>query len=198
MYRVIVADGVELFRVGMITFLQQAGGDYPVISEASDWLRLMAAIAAGPASLVLASVSLIPDMALLMARARMARSRILLVAEDSDSLNCYRTTGAAGVLHRSASESNFLEAVRQIRMGADFVLPTDGARRLELCACLPESLTPGELKILSLLLEGFKNRRIAEYLDVAEHVVRGRLQKIFDKTGFSSRLELALFLSTCR
>ena len=131
----------------------------------------------------------------MVARARTACSRILLVAEDSDSLNCYRATGAAGVLHRGVSASNFLEAVRQIRMGADFVLPTDGARRLELCACLPESLTAGELKILSLLLEGFKNRRIAEYLDVAEHVVRGRFQKIFDKTGFSSRLELALFLS---
>ena len=89
-------------------------------------------------------------------------------------------------MHRGASASNFLEAVRRIRMGADFVLPTDGARQLELCACLPEGLTPGELKILALLLEGFKNRRIAEYLDVAEHVVRGRLRKIFDKTGISS------------
>jgi DNA-binding NarL/FixJ family response regulator len=139
-----------------------------------------------------------PGYATVDGAARAARSRILLVAEDSDSLNCYRATGAAGVLHRGASGSTFLEAVRQIRMGADFVLPTDGARRLELCGCLPDSLTPGELKILGLLLEGFKNRRIAEYLDVAEHVVKGRLQKIFDKTGFSSRLELTLFLSTCR
>ena len=91
---------------------------------------------------MLASVSLIPDMELLMARARTARSRILPVAEDSDSLNCYRTTGAAGVLHRGVSASNFPEAVRQIRMGADFVLATDGPRRLELCACLPERTSP--------------------------------------------------------
>src|SRR5579863_3174352 len=181
MYRVVVADGEELFRVGVITLLAQAGGECPVISEASDWRCLIAAIAAGPASLVLASVSLIPDMQLLMARSRAARSRILLVAEDSDSLNCYRATGAAGALHRGASASSFLEAVRQIRMGADFVLPTDGARGLDLCACLPKSLTTVELRILTLLLEGFKNRRIAEYLEVAEHVVKGRLQKIFDK-----------------
>jgi len=47
-------------------------------------------------------------------------------------------------------------------------------------------------------MEGFKNRRIAEHLDVAEYVVKGAFQKIFDKTGFSTRLELALFLSHCR
>ena len=37
-----------------------------------------------------------------------------------------------------------------------------------------------------------------EQLDVAEYVVKGAFQKIFDKTGFSNRLELALFLSHCR
>ena len=47
-------------------------------------------------------------------------------------------------------------------------------------------------------MEGFKNRHIAEHLDVAEYVVKGAFQKIFDKTGFSNRLELALFLSHCR
>ena len=45
-------------------------------------------------------------------------------------------------------------------------------------------------------MEAFKNRCIAEHLDVAEYVVRA-FQKIFDKTGFSKRLELALFLSNC-
>jgi DNA-binding NarL/FixJ family response regulator len=197
MYRVIVADDQELFRAGVITLL--AGrGQCPTISEYSGWFGLSAAIPAERASLVVASVSMVLDMGWLMARAREAQSRVLLVAEDSDSLNCYRSTGAAGVMHRGSSSSTFLETLRKVQLGADFVLHIDGTRPLKLCACLPESLTPGELKILALLMEGFKNRRIAEYLDVAEPVVRSRFQRIFDKTGFSSRLELALFLSTCR
>ena len=197
MYRVIVADGEELFRAGVRTLLASSG-ECSVISECSDWLGLIAAMPQKRASLVVAPVSMVPDVESLVLRAREAQSRVLLVAEDADSLNCYRSTGAAGVVHRGSSASTFLEALRKIQLGADFVFPTDGAQRLELCACLPESLTPGELKILALLLEGCKNRRIAEYLDVAEHVVRSSFQKIYDKTGFSSRLELAMFLSTCR
>jgi FixJ family two-component response regulator len=38
---------------------------------------------------------------------------------------------------------------------------------------LARSLTPNELKILGLLMEAFKNRCIAEHLDVAEYVVKG-------------------------
>jgi DNA-binding NarL/FixJ family response regulator len=80
----------------------------------------------------------------------------------------------------------------------NFVLPADGSQALRLTPRLAKNLTPRELKILELLMEGSKNRRIAEHLDVAEHVVKDEFQKIFDLTGFSNRLELALFLSNCR
>jgi DNA-binding NarL/FixJ family response regulator len=147
-------------------------------------LFLVEAVAADAGSVVIASLCLVADIEDLIARAGRANGRVVLVAEDSDSLNCYRSTGAAGIVHRSTSASTFRETLRKIRMGADFVLPAEGTRRPELGRRLAASLTPGELKILALLLEGCKNRRIAEYLDVAEHVVRSSFQQIFDKTGF--------------
>ena len=199
MYEIIVADDQELFRAGIITLLSQAGGKWPAISEVSDWIRLRARIRTTQASLVVVSVSLILDMQLLVEQARNAHGRVLLVAEDSDFLNCYRATGVAGVMHRSASASTFLQTIQKIETGADFVLvPADRTQGRALGRRLEESLTPAEMRILALLMEGCKNRRIAEYLDVAEHVVKGRLQKIFDKTGFSTRLELAIFLETGR
>ena len=120
------------------------------------------------------------------------------MGEDADSLNCYRATGAAGALHRSASASVFLDTFQKTFKAEDFVLPSDVGPTLHLNPRLARSLTPRELRILGLLMEGFKNRHIAEHLDIAEYVVKGAFQKIFDKTGFSNRLELALFLSHCR
>ena len=198
MYRIVVADRHELYRAGVIALLG-GSGTCADIAECSDWHGLVDAVVAVAGSVVIASLCLVVDIEDLMVRAGRANSRVLLVAEDADSLNCYRSTGAAGIVHRSASASTFRETMRRIRMGADFVQSAEGTRRLELGHRLAVSLTPGELKIVALLLAGCKNRRIAEHLDVAEHVVRSSFQRIFDKTGFSNRLELALFLSReCR
>ena len=196
MYQIIVADHQELYRAGIVALLETKGG-CRVKAECCDWIGLVEAVKAESPSLVIASIVLVTDLEWLILRTQEASGRVLLVGEDADSLNRYRATGAAGVLHRSASASVFLGTFRRTLTGNDFVLPSDGGSALHLTPRLARSLTPGELKILKLLMEGFKNRHIAEQLDVAEYVVKGAFQKIFDKTGFSNRLELALFLSGC-
>jgi DNA-binding NarL/FixJ family response regulator len=194
MYGIIVADDQELYRAGIIALLESSG-ECRIVAECCDWIGLVGAVRAAGASLVVASTRLVADPEWLMARTRRARSRVLLLCEDSDALSRYRATGA---LHRSASGPVFLDILRKILEADNFVLPSDGSLALHLAPGLAKNLTPRDLKILGLLMEGFKNRRIAEHLDIAEHVVRSAFQKIFDKTGFSNRLELALFLSNCR
>jgi DNA-binding NarL/FixJ family response regulator len=54
-------------------------------------------------------------------------------------------------------------------------------------------LTAKELKIVSLIVQGMKNKEIAARLHTTEQVVKNYLRTIFDKTGVSDRLELALF-----
>jgi len=46
---------------------------------------------------------------------------------------------------------------------------------------------------MGLVAEGCKNREIALRLETKEQVVKNYLRAIFDKTGVSDRLELALF-----
>jgi DNA-binding NarL/FixJ family response regulator len=197
MYGVIVADDQELYRAGIIALLESSG-ECRIVAACCDWIGLVGAVRAAGPSLVVASTRLVADPEWLMARTRRARSRVLLLCEDSDALSCYRATGAAGALHRSASGPVFLDILRKTLDVDNFVLPSDGSPTLQLAPRLAKNLSPRELKILGLLMEGSKNRRIAEHLDIDEHVVRSAFQKIFDKTGFSNRLELALFLSNCR
>jgi DNA-binding NarL/FixJ family response regulator len=191
MWEIIVADNQELYRAGVVSLLANHG--YHTILQFSDKKRLLAAITTNRGSLVIVATSLIFDLEHMARRSREACSRVLLVAEDYDSPLRYSSLGAAGLIHRSTSVSAFMETVRKIKNGVEFMLPADWTERLaHLDAGLATAFTPIEIKIILFLMKGMKNRVIAEYLQVEEHIVRGRLQKIYDKTGFSNRLELAM------
>ena len=56
-----------------------------------------------------------------------------------------------------------------------------------------DRLTPKELRIVALIVQGCKNKEIALRLTTTEQVVKNYLRSIYDKTGVSDRLELALF-----
>ncbi len=49
------------------------------------------------------------------------------------------------------------------------------------------------MQIVALIVQGCKNKDIALQLDTKEQVIKNYLRAIYDKTGVSDRLELALF-----
>jgi DNA-binding NarL/FixJ family response regulator len=55
-------------------------------------------------------------------------------------------------------------------------------------------LKPKEIRIVALIIQGCSNREIALRLKTTEQVIKNCLRSIFDKTGVSDRLELALFI----
>ena len=56
-----------------------------------------------------------------------------------------------------------------------------------------DRLTPKEMQIVALIVQGCKNKDIALQLNTKEQVIKNYLRAIYDKTGVSDRLELALF-----
>jgi two-component system nitrate/nitrite response regulator NarL len=54
-------------------------------------------------------------------------------------------------------------------------------------------LSPREREILQLIVDGCSNKVISDQLSVGQDTVKHHLTSMFDKTGTSSRLELALF-----
>lgn len=54
-------------------------------------------------------------------------------------------------------------------------------------------LTPREDQVMRLVAEGMGNREIAGQMDLSENTVKNYLFRIFEKLGFSNRVELVLY-----
>ena len=58
--------------------------------------------------------------------------------------------------------------------------------------------TKREREVIRLVAKGLKNKEIADVLGTTEDVVKNYLREIFDKLGFSNRVEVALWYESRR
>jgi two-component system, NarL family, nitrate/nitrite response regulator NarL len=55
-------------------------------------------------------------------------------------------------------------------------------------------LTPRELEVAAGILAAFSNKEIAQHLRIAENTVKKHITSVYNKTGCSTRVELAIFV----
>lgn len=110
-------------------------------------------------------------------------------------------TGVTGVLAKSDAAEQLVAAVRAVDAGR-FWFGGQPLRSVvgviaDLLSAAPAprqfGLTNRERDIIALVVEGQSNREIAASLEIAEETVKQHIKNVFDKTGVSKRLELALF-----
>src|SRR5271165_7311458 len=111
--------------------------------------------------------------------------------------------GARGIVLKDALADHLTTAIRAVSsgdywIGGKRVVNLVGAlHELMQQAAVPErktyGLTPRELEVVGCIVEGCSNRDIAKQFTLSEETVKRHLSNIFDKTGVSTRLELALF-----
>jgi two-component system nitrate/nitrite response regulator NarL len=111
--------------------------------------------------------------------------------------------GARGIVLKDALASHLQTAIRTVFSGDYWI---GGKRVVNLVSALHDlmqqaavpqrktyGLTPRELEVVGCIVEGCSNRDIAKQFTLSEETVKRHLSNIFDKTGVSTRLELALF-----
>jgi DNA-binding NarL/FixJ family response regulator len=112
--------------------------------------------------------------------------------------------GARGILLKDAVASDLAASVRAVLSGDYWIggervanLVTALNDLMNKAAAEPErktyGLTPRELEVTTCIVEGCSNRDVARQFAISEETVKRHLSNIFDKTGVSTRLELALF-----
>jgi DNA-binding NarL/FixJ family response regulator len=138
-----------------------------------------------------------PDLAQLRMLLETAGSRGIVIAENNDAAGAYLQQGFRGVVFRNVTGPALVECVRRVAAGDVWLPPQvmqpDSPEDDLVGTRVRDRLTPKEMRIVALIVQGCKNREIAIRLKTTEQVIKNYLRSIYDKTGVSDRLELALF-----
>ena len=121
-------------------------------------------------------------------------------SEDSNWASDALQAGAAGILPRSATESEILAAIAAASAGLvvlhpdtiDSLLPLNSLNSSTTRPRPADSfppLTPREVEVLDMLAEGLGNKAIAKRLNISDHTVKFHVSSIFTKLNASSRTE---------
>jgi len=196
MHKVILADNQAIFRTGTAKVLAMED-DLRIIAQCPDCPRLYHALSTFRGAIVIVALSMRPDLAQVLAEARSAGSRLIVVAENGDVPPPAVLTDLHGLIYRNVSKTALLETVRQVLRGERAIHAAEASKEAEpedlVGARVRDRLTPKEMKIVALIVQGCKNREIGLRLGTTEQVIKNYLRSIYDKTGVSDRLELALF-----
>ena len=205
--RIVVADDHPVVRFGVKNMLENEPG-FEVVGEAEDGdVAITQTLELEPDILLLDL--LMPRLPGLEAmRAIMSKSprvKIILLTSTISTQQIIEALqiGARGIVLKDALADHLSNAIRTVVSGDYWI----GGRRvvnlvgalhdLMKQAAVPErktfGLTPREMEVVGCIVEGCSNRDIAKQFTLSEETVKRHLSNIFDKTGVSTRLELAMF-----
>lgn len=196
MNKLILADNQAIFRAGTAKILAMED-DFRIIAQCAEAERLFPALDTFRGAILLFASSLKLDPQVLIPRVLSAGSRSIVIAENGESVQPWLSAGVTGAAHRNVTGPSLIECVRRVGQGDRHVraagLEVPGLDEDAVGSRVRDRLTPKELKIVALIVQGCKNKEIAVRLTTTEQVIKNYLRSIYDKTGVSDRLELALF-----
>jgi DNA-binding NarL/FixJ family response regulator len=135
----------------------------------------------------------------------MPRLRTILMTAGVQKLDMVRMLqhGVKGIVLKGGPTELLFNCMRKVHRGELWIGRETVTDLLDLLAATESGratgarrdfgLTTREREIVRLIVEGESNKAIAQRLSIAEDTVKHHLTNSFDKTGTSSRLELALF-----
>ena len=206
--RIVVADDHPVVRFGVKNILTTDLG-FTVVGEAEDGdVAITETLEKEPDILLLdLQMPRLPGLEAMRAiMGRSPRVKIVLLTSTITTQQVIEALqiGARGIVLKDAVSGELSEALRAVISGDYWI---NGQRVVNLlkalhdlmqkAAAVPEKktygLTPRELEVVTCIVEGCSNKDIAKQFTISEETVKRHLSNVFDKTGVSTRLELALF-----
>jgi DNA-binding NarL/FixJ family response regulator len=194
--KIILSDSQAIFRAGTAKVLAM-DEDLRIIAQCTDLDRMHHAITTFPGAVVVFAASMRPNMDRLHTLLEATGSRGVVIAENNETASAYLHQGFSGVVFRNVTGQSLIECVRSVASGGTWLPPqlmvADSPEEDMVGTRVRDRLTPKEMRIVALIVQGCKNREIALRLKTTEQVIKNYLRSVYDKTGVSDRLELALF-----
>ncbi len=111
----------------------------------------------------------------------------MVIAENNETAGGDVQQGYRGVVYRNVNGPSLVECVRRVAAGETWVPPqlmqVDSPEEDMVGTRVRDRLTPKEMRIVALIVQGCKNREIAIRLKTTEQVIKNYLRSIYDKTG---------------
>lgn len=205
-YKVVVADDHPVVRIGVRNILA-AVPEFQIAGECSDGDAALLMVRSVQPDLLILDLAM-PKMSgievLRALRTTNPTLKTLVLAATVDRRQTLEILqlGARGILLKDVVAERLGTACRAVISGrywlgdatvTDIVQAMADPAGLQLPDPNGTTLTPRQLQIVKAVVEGRSNKDIAEKLTISEETVKRHLTIIFDKTGMSSRLELAMF-----
>ena len=202
MIRILICDDHLIVRQGLRQILSDAP-DMEIAGEAADGAEAMRLARRGGFDVLLLDIAL-PGRdgldVLKQCRAELPRLPVLVLStypEGQYAVRCLRM-GASGYLNKGANVDLMMEAIRKAASGGVFVTVAQ-AEALASSLRGPSERAPHELlstreyQVFQLMAEGLSVARIAERLSLSPNTVSTYRARIFEKTGASNEVEVALY-----
>jgi DNA-binding NarL/FixJ family response regulator len=198
---ILIADDHPLFR-GALRLAVSGAVDAASICEAADLDAAMAEIARRPdLDLILLDLNM-PGAngfsGLMQLRARHSTIPVIVVSGSAEpsTVATAMSFGASGFIPKTAGIEDMRAALRAVLEGGTWTPPgatmqDDDGKAVVLAKKLA-SLTPQQLRVLTMLSDGLLNKQIAYELDVSEATVKAHVSAILQKLGVDSRTQAVI------
>jgi two-component system nitrate/nitrite response regulator NarL len=206
---ILIADDHPIFRDGLRRLLESERG-FKVVGEACDGVEAVDFVRKLKPEILLLDLAM-PRRHGLEALREISNTHsgpvrviLLTAAAEREQIVQALQLGARGVVLKDCGTEILMRSIRSVLAGEYWVGREPVSNLMQYLRGLMDSstkisrqrrfgLTPRELDIVSAVVAGYANKEIAEHFKISEDTVKHHLSNIFDKTGVSTRLELALF-----
>jgi len=204
--RVFLIDDNVLYRDSMAAVLR-AEKDLEVVGQGNSVEQAKPRLAECKPDVVLCELALPGSAALNLLREAPSlspSSRTIAISDnavEADIVEAMRL-GARGFLDKQCPVALFRKCIRKVHAGEiwlsgglmEAVLRSFGNRQAPGQLGGEAKLSRREMEVIQLVIQGYRNRDVAQMLFISEKTVKNHLSAVFHKLGVADRLELTLYV----
>lgn len=201
MIRIVIADDHAMVRAGLSQLLGSFE-DLEVVGTASDGREALDVVGELRPDLVLMDLSMplmdgIEATATLKQRYPETHVVVLTTFQEPRQVSAALSAGASGYLVKDVEPEVLVAGIRAAVQGGAPLSPSVAAGLLrgssQMNMVSPASLTPRELEILQLIVDGHTNQQIARTLGISEKTVKTHCSRLFQRLGVTDRTQAAVW-----
>jgi len=205
MTHILIADDHPLFRLALVQAVANLGDDITIVEADGLEAARQALLAQRDIDLVLLDLHMPGShglMGLVSLRSEFPSVAVIMISANDDPLVMRRAMryGAAGFIPKRSGIGDIQAMLRAViacedpeplparnRLDAEAEQDRDLATRLA-------SLSPQQLRVLTLVAEGLLNKQIADRLDIQERTVKAHMSAVFERLAVRNRTQASLLL----